>query len=233
MNSTFTKFMCVESELSFTTPIMNGAEFSKRVAELLAKVPSNFVVTVKGHDGSEISKESVSGKPVKESKRKIKRKRGLTSYLAFVKDQRSTIAKDGMSPQNVMRAVAQKWKTLTDEEKAPYVEMARKDREAKALEAGIDVSKKSKRKIKRAATGYICYTKATRAIVSAEDPTLSPQEVTKVMAGLWTALDAEGRKPYMEEAALDKQRWLKEKEQFAKEEAEAAEAAEEAAESAE
>ena len=219
MNSTFTKYLTVEAELA------HGVEFSKKMMEIISRVPSNFVVTVKGHDGEEISKGSLSGKPVKESKKRKKSRRGLTSYLAFIKTERKNYAGEGVSPQDTMKKCALAWKELSAEDKKPYEEMAAADRAAKALEAGVDVSKKRKRP-RRALTGYLCFTKAKRAEVAAEDPTLSPQATTSKLGALWQSLDAEGRKEYQDLAAIDKKRYLAEKEAIAKEEAEAAEAAE-------
>lgn len=58
-------------------------------------------------------------------------KNPLSAYLFFITEQRSLLAGkgDGSSFSQVAKDLGSRWKSMTTEEKAPYVEMARKDKE--------------------------------------------------------------------------------------------------------
>ena len=57
-------------------------------------------------------------------------KRGLTSYIFFCKDRRDAIKEENpeMSTKDITAELGRLWKSLSEEEKAPYVELANNDK---------------------------------------------------------------------------------------------------------
>lgn len=64
------------------------------------------------------------------SKKSSGPKRGLTSYIFFCKDRRDTIKGENpeMSTKDITAELGRLWKSLSEEEKAPYVELANNDK---------------------------------------------------------------------------------------------------------
>lgn len=60
---------------------------------------------------------------------------------------------------------------------------------------------------KRPMTGFFCYAADRRVELRSAAPSLSMPEVAKTMGGEWQAMGAEARRPYLETAARDKQRY--------------------------
>ncbi|KAG9290516.1 hypothetical protein G9A89_002491 [Geosiphon pyriformis] len=58
-------------------------------------------------------------------------KRGLSSYMFFVKEQRETVKNEHPEAdfKEVSKLVAEKWKQLSDKEKEPYKQMAAADKQ--------------------------------------------------------------------------------------------------------
>uniref|UniRef100_A0A182NNF4 HMG box domain-containing protein n=1 Tax=Anopheles dirus TaxID=7168 RepID=A0A182NNF4_9DIPT len=59
-------------------------------------------------------------------------------------------------------------------------------------------------------TGYVRYMNENREGVRQKNPNLTPIEVTKIMAEEWSKLPEERKKPYLEAAEVDKERYNKE-----------------------
>ncbi|XP_035912518.1 high mobility group protein 20A [Anopheles stephensi] len=59
-------------------------------------------------------------------------------------------------------------------------------------------------------TGYVRYMNENRERVRASHPNLTPIEITKIMAEEWSKLPEDRKKPYLEAAEVDKERYNKE-----------------------
>ncbi|XP_053665152.1 high mobility group protein 20A [Anopheles marshallii] len=59
-------------------------------------------------------------------------------------------------------------------------------------------------------TGYVRYMNENREGVRQKNPTLTPIEITKIMAEEWSKLPEDRKKPYLEAAEVDKERYNKE-----------------------
>ena len=71
-------------------------------------------------------------KRVKKPKRDpSKPKRGLNKYMAFTNAMRTEVtnANPEMSPKDVTRELGKQWREMSDEDKIPYVKMAKENRE--------------------------------------------------------------------------------------------------------
>uniref|UniRef100_A0A182K866 HMG box domain-containing protein n=1 Tax=Anopheles christyi TaxID=43041 RepID=A0A182K866_9DIPT len=88
---------------------------------------------------------------------------------------------------------------------------------AKAKQTAPKTTKKKRQKAPKDAnapkhplTGYVRYMNEHREGVRQKHPNLTPIEVTKIMAEEWSKLPEERKKPYLEAAEVDKERYNKE-----------------------
>ena len=72
-------------------------------------------------------------------------------------------------------------------------------------------AKKDKNAPKRAISAFFFYNKERRETLKKEQPNLSNKDIISTMSKEWNELSEEKRKPYMEKAIKDKERYEKEK----------------------
>jgi len=75
-------------------------------------------------------------------------------------------------------------------------------------------SKKDPKAPKRALSAYMFFSQDWRERVKAENPDASFGEIGKLLGARWKELDDEEKKPYIEQAARDKDRANKEKKDY-------------------
>lgn len=158
--------------------------------------------------------------PVKDgpTKRKKNKSNGIkkptSAYLYFVSDYRMVLKKKGKEinrVQEVAKLCGAAWKSMTDEEKAPYAakynnDKARylKEKEALDKKMGKDPSKP-----KRPQTGYFFFLGEFRKEMAGK--TLEDGEKIPALAGeRWRDMTPEKRKRYDEMVEQDKLRYEKE-----------------------
>jgi len=140
---------------------------------------------------------------------------------------------------DLSKRIAEVWKKLSPEEKAPYEEMHAKDKlrydeEMKNYtkpesdsesESEEEEKKKPRKKAKRdpdapkkASNAYLYYTKENREKVKkemhAKDPAIKLTDVTKELGARWKSLTPVEKAPYDKLAKEDKARYDKEKEEY-------------------
>jgi len=153
---------------------------------------------------------------------------------------------EGMKFGDLSKKIAAAWKNLPDEDKEPFNKAHTKDKERYEKEMKLykppesssssdsssdsgDKKKGKKRKPpkkrqkkdpnapKQATNAYMYFQKQNREKTMKEYPELkSLPEQAKKMGALWQKMNSEERKPYDELAAADKERYLKEKEEYEK-----------------
>lgn len=147
-------------------------------------------------------------------------KKNKSAYVFFCIDERSAVKEDNpeLNNKEIMTELGRRWKLLKgeDEERfAKYEKLAAEDKKryeeekkGKATEPvaskGAKVSKKKAVKQESAETkpkvtrinGYINYCKANRERVKTENPSLTPNEVTKALSVEWKALTDGQREEY-------------------------------------
>ncbi|KAF7791579.1 hypothetical protein EIP86_002595 [Pleurotus ostreatoroseus] len=74
--------------------------------------------------------------------------------------------------------------------------------------------KKDRNAPKRALSAYMFFSQDWRERVKAENPDASFGEIGKLLGARWKELDDEEKKPYIEQAARDKERAEKEKKDY-------------------
>lgn len=159
-----------------------------------------------------------------------------SAYLFFQDAKRAEMREANPDAKfgDISKLLGERWKALSSDEKAPYEEMARADKErykaqmkdytppsgdeeeskqktkAKGRAPRADAEKKAKKdknEPKRAATALSFFTKAERVRLKTEQPDLTAIEIKKELNTRWKGLSADERAPYEDEAKKDKQRY--------------------------
>ncbi len=114
--------------------------------------------------------------------------------------------------KEVQIAASKAWKSLSAEEKLPYVKMAEEDKE-KFLKSKKDLGPQ---KPKRPLTAYNCFMKVMDRKIREEYPDLSFGDLAKKRSSIWSEVkcDEKQMKDYREQAEEDKKRYEKELKEF-------------------
>jgi len=164
--------------------------------------------------------------PIKSKDRKRAKKSDVkkptSAYLYFVSDYRKVLKKKGKEI-NQVKEVAKlcgiAWKSMTDEEKAPYLAKYATDRERFLKEKEVEDKKSGKlkdpTKPKRPQSGYFLFLADFRKQMAGK--TLEGGEKIPSLAGeKWRDMGAEEKRKYELLVEQDKQRYEKEMEEWRK-----------------
>eukprot|EP00041_Stephanoeca_diplocostata_P016553 m.326335 g.326335 ORF g.326335 m.326335 type:complete len:376 (-) comp20402_c0_seq5:38-1165(-) len=156
-------------------------------------------------------------------------KKPMNSYLLFAQEQRQNIVKANpeMSVPEIVSHTATLWRRLTEEQKLPYVERARQDKQTfeeertrwlvqsrdsrnpysnKKLKGKRGQLALAEKRVKRVSPAYIFFSKENRKVVQAAQPEWKMCDVSKELGRLWRELGPEERKPYDALHEQDKER---------------------------
>ena len=181
-------------------------------------------------DKKRYEKEMESYVPPENLKVSVKKKegpkRGRTGYIFFCTEHRPLIKQEDsdLNTKEITSRLGAKWKSLSEEEKSPYVKLAEEDKkryEEEKLNWGnnsesstqkyddIDApvkdkkdkkskkDKKDKKKKKsKKKSGYVLFCQEERDNVKETNPDYSSQQVTQELGELWTALSQEEQDEY-------------------------------------
>jgi hypothetical protein len=162
-----------------------------------------------------------------------------SAFIHFGMHFRTELAKNGeeMAATAVMRAISDKWNTMTDKQKTKFTKIAAKDKkrylkeieaakkahpeiveENEKTNAAVRKQRRKTRKndpsrIKRAKTAYMCFCDANRQRVKEENPEMPAKDVLRTLATMWKETDNNSRKPYQALAKKDKERYEKERQE--------------------
>ena len=174
-----------------------------------------------------------------------KPKRGKSAYIFYCSDARPAVKEDlgDVKPQEVMRELGARWRTLKESTKRSDIKMVEKynkmasddkvraaeemetyvppsDEELAAMvkpKRGRKSSKKKSDKPTKGRSAYIFYTQAMREQVKDDNPTADHKEITKMLSEMWKDVkeeDGDEHEKYKEMAAEDKLRYEKEMETY-------------------
>ena len=104
-----------------------NAELKKQMAVVLAKLEEKSAEKPKKSP----RKEKSPKKEKAEKEEKPKKKRGMTGYLLFSKENRAAVKEElgEVKPTEVVTEVAKRWKAMTDEEREVWNERAKEGHE--------------------------------------------------------------------------------------------------------
>jgi len=161
----------------------------------------------------------------------MKPKRGLSAYLYFNGDAVAKFKEEGHNHKDAFKMAGDKWKTLSDKEKEPFMKMqatdqARYEKQLAELEkngyfmqdgvkstdmVNLDPKKKYGPDVllpKRALGSYMYFTQdRTKSI--AEKEKIPWTEATKRAGEIWSKLSEKEKKPYEDKHAKDEIRYQK------------------------
>mmetsp|Transcript_2189 Transcript_2189/g.3377 ORF Transcript_2189/g.3377 Transcript_2189/m.3377 type:complete len:181 (+) Transcript_2189:64-606(+) len=165
---------------------------------------------------------------VKPKKDKNAPKHARTAYMFFMEENRNDFraANPDASFGTLSRLIADKWKIMTPEEKAPYEAQALQDKQRYKDEMvgyvrppELDNIKRKRAKKdpnapKGALSSYIIFSNVARNEIKAENPETPVTEVMRIIGERWRAMSAEDKLPFEEMSARDKMRYESEMSAF-------------------
>mmetsp|Transcript_1332 Transcript_1332/g.2605 ORF Transcript_1332/g.2605 Transcript_1332/m.2605 type:complete len:614 (-) Transcript_1332:230-2071(-) len=169
-----------------------------------------------------------------------KPKRNMSAYLHFQNAMRATFKNEnpGMTFGQLAKYTSQKFKNLTDEERAIWEGKAAEDKRRYETQIRAYVapknkvvggdskvgvpkrrgrkkgSKKDPNAPKRATGAYVFFTKEMRPIISQQHPGIKFVDMGKLLGEKWRDLDPENKRKYEEMASQDKVRFRREKDEY-------------------
>ena len=144
----------------------------------------------------------------------------VTAYAFFQKDQdqRNTVKAelgDGSNFRTIAKAMSERWKSLPEEEKAPYVKSATDAKASSTDTASTDSpdsssgeSKKKTTKVRtRARSGYNFYMQdqKVRDAIKKENPKADFGTISKLIGGKWKQLDDAEKTPYTQASQKERE----------------------------
>ena len=105
---------------------------------------------------------------VKNKKDPSKPKRGLNKYMSFTKAMRAGVATahPEMSPKDVSRELGQQWRAMSDEDKAPYIEMAKQNKEVSEKALAVWETEQKAKAVAEAAVAEAAVAETVEAAVA-------------------------------------------------------------------
>eukprot|EP00300_Choanocystis_sp_HF-7_P024326 c25750_g1_i1.p1 GENE.c25750_g1_i1~~c25750_g1_i1.p1 ORF type:complete len:411 (+),score=116.27 c25750_g1_i1:66-1235(+) len=131
-------------------------------------------------------------------------KRARSGYMFFCEASRPKFRAENpdVAASDVMRRLAEMWNGLTEEEKGPYEEMAKEDKERYNREKPAEEPT-----AKRARSAFVLYGNSVRSEIQGENPDWKPTDVTKEIGRRWKSLSSSQKAPYEDLAKKDKARY--------------------------
>jgi len=160
----------------------------------------------------------------RKSKDPARPKKALSAYTCFVKHERAqlTEASPDLPFSEVGRLLGQRWKALSDSERAVYEQMAARDKQRHAAEVASYVppaaaapkagrgrgrAKKDPEAPKRALSAYACFIKQERPKLSKAQPGLPFADGGRILGDRWKGMSDAQRAPFVRQATADRERY--------------------------
>ncbi|KAJ1968480.1 hypothetical protein IWQ62_001221 [Dispira parvispora] len=188
-------------------------------------------------------RHSLDSSDAKGSTRGPRLKRPMNSYLIFNQDRRHRLLSEhpNMTVSEISRAIGNQWRSMSDEEKLPYVERAQQLKEAfRKNNPGHVFTRRSKKEIarlqaqlshrsghgsskkrpqgiiapKHPMSAFLFFLREHRPLYAEQYPGSSVGPISKVLAEKWNNMSVEERLPWQEQADHDKARYARERAVF-------------------
>lgn len=175
-------------------------------------------------------KSSKSVTPKKAAKDPNAPKRPSSSYMLFVKVNRTRLAEENPNCKQtqLMSIAGAAWKALEADEKKIYEDMNKKDKKRyeKEMESytppkGMTAGGKRKKEKdpnapKRPSTPYFAFMNEKRAEIKRDNPDAGVADIGKIGGKLWSQLDDETKQGYTEEYQGKMEAWREEMAEYKK-----------------
>ena len=149
-------------------------------------------------------------------------KRSKSSYILFSMDKRPEI-KARLGPKtnvtDIMKAIARLWSTLTEDEKGPWRAAAELDkhryvREMASYDGPLKVPNRREKRHpmapKRATSGFLYFSQATRSAIRAQHPDMKNTDISKHLGMMWRSMTGEDKAPFLSLEKQDRARYQEE-----------------------
>jgi hypothetical protein len=140
-------------------------------------------------------------------------KRPLNPFQCFIKMQAQAYRRDGTGEKKTSKEFGLSWRLeMSDEDKKPYYQMADEDRKRYERELTATGCKVKRRRAEgehpsRPCPPFLFYTsKHFKGVM--EEQNVSYHGALRILGEKWRQMDAEARKPYVEMAQADREKWL-------------------------
>lgn len=105
----------------------------------------------------------------------------------------------------ITQACAEKWRHMTEDEKEPFLELARRDRERWQQDKSLEKRPRDPNRPKRPASAYFLFLKDFRdSYPNKKDPA---KEITKKAGERWNGLSDMEKTPYYRDAQVERAKW--------------------------
>jgi high mobility group protein B2 len=153
-------------------------------------------------------------------------KRGKSPYILFSMDKRDEIKSSMPSDAkvtDVMRAIADAWSKMSDEEKAPWKTAAESDKqryeeEMATYDGPLRVPNKRAKKHpnapKRASSAFLFYSQVMRPRIKAEHADMKNTDISKQLGEAWAKASQAQKAPFVEKEKEDRARYRREMEEW-------------------
>lgn len=135
-------------------------------------------------------------------------KRPTTAYLYFVSKYRETLKEAGEvvpKAKIITQACAEKWRHMSEEEKEPFLELARRDRERWLHDKALEKRPRDPNRPKRPPSAYFLFLADFRKTYpNKTDPA---KEITKKAGERWNSLSDQEKTPYYRNAQVERAKW--------------------------
>ncbi|EFC36526.1 predicted protein [Naegleria gruberi] len=150
-------------------------------------------------DKEESEDEQINEESLKELDKNVtanRVKKPLSGYNSFVKSVFPSFQEmyPNIDKKQITKLIGQKWKAMPEDEKQPYIEMAR---QAQPI-------------VKKPLNAYNIYCKEKYSIFKEENPDLAPNEVSRMVASSWKKAKKEEKQKYYDLA----EKWKQESEEM-------------------
>jgi high mobility group protein B2 len=170
-------------------------------------------------------------KPGKKRKRLQKKapgapKRGKSPYILFSMEKRDEI-KATLEPDakvtDIMRAIADAWAKMADEDKQPWKIAAEQDKqryeeEMASYDGPLRVPNKRAKKHpdapKRASSAFLFYSQVMRSRIKSENPDMKNTDISKQLGEAWSKATESQKAPFVEKEREDRARYKREMEEW-------------------
>merc|ERR1719354_1187595 len=151
----------------------------------------------------------------KKRKRHTFVKRPTTAYLYFVSKYRETLKEAGEvvpKAKIITQACAEKWSNMCEEEKEPFLELSRRDRERWLKDKALEKKPRDPNRPKRPPSAYFLFLADFRKQYKGKsDPA---KEITKKAGEAWNNLSDTDKTPYYRDAQVIRNKWEQDLEKY-------------------
>jgi hypothetical protein len=127
--------------------------------------------------------------------------RSTSAWSFFVKEMAPKVRGEGVGYKEVLKEVSERWKRLSEAEKAPFEQLHLQSKEQ------ADRAKEQIKANRGPPTGYAKFVKETLPLIQAQMPGLTAVERLTEVSKKWGALSKAEQQAYLKESRDERAKW--------------------------